>query len=246
MTVPEFFGCAFLAFGPPAAMFILTIAQDPILVIIMFGSAFYWYVSLLTSSLLWLAFCPIPMPETLKLVISLMFSVVCQESFRFLLYKTLKKSQHELKRVTDENSQVSNRHILAYTSGLGFGIMSGTFALVNILADSVGPATMGLKMGDDNFFLVSATLTLSFILMHVFWSIIFSNAMHHGHRMEIAFVVISHLIASLSTLFSLANLHLVGILICYLIVIVTGSKAFISAGGSVRGLLRCLQCTNAH
>lgn len=39
--------------------------------------------------------------------------------------------------VSDNSRIVENKHILAYVSGLGFGIMSGAFALVNILADSV-------------------------------------------------------------------------------------------------------------
>lgn len=35
MALLEFFGCAFLAFGPPLAMFLLTIAKDPIRIIIL-------------------------------------------------------------------------------------------------------------------------------------------------------------------------------------------------------------------
>ena len=35
MALLEFFGCAFIAFGPPIVMFILTIAKDPIRVIIL-------------------------------------------------------------------------------------------------------------------------------------------------------------------------------------------------------------------
>ena len=35
MALYEFFGCAFIAFGPALAMFLLTIAKDPIRIIIL-------------------------------------------------------------------------------------------------------------------------------------------------------------------------------------------------------------------
>jgi anterior pharynx defective protein 1 len=51
-----------------------------------------------------------------------------------------------MKKLT-ENEQTkifANRHILSYVVGLGFGMMSGIFSMVNVLADSVGPGTVGL------------------------------------------------------------------------------------------------------
>lgn len=49
----------------------------------------------------------------------------------------LRETENGLQLVSDNSRIVENKHILAYVSGLGFGIMSGAFALVNILADSV-------------------------------------------------------------------------------------------------------------
>ena len=43
-------------------------------------------------------------------------------------------------------------------SGLGFGIISGAFSLVNVLADAVGPGTVGLKGDSSKFFIVPALL----------------------------------------------------------------------------------------
>lgn len=40
-------------------------------------------------------------------------------------------------------------------SGLGFGVMSGLFSLINVLADSVGPGTVGLN-GDSRFFFLAS------------------------------------------------------------------------------------------
>ena len=35
MTVMEFFGCTFIAFGPPFALFVFTIARDPLRIIVL-------------------------------------------------------------------------------------------------------------------------------------------------------------------------------------------------------------------
>lgn len=60
-----------------------------------------------------------------------------QENFRYGIYRILRETENGLQLVSDNSRIVENKHILAYVSGLGFGIMSGAFALVNILADSV-------------------------------------------------------------------------------------------------------------
>lgn len=57
-------------------------------------------------------------------------------------------------------------------SGLGFGIISGAFSLVNVLGDMTGPGTVGIKGDSQYFYLVSAMLSLCFILLHTCWSII--------------------------------------------------------------------------
>jgi len=130
----EFFGCTFLAFGPPLAMFTFTIVKDPIRIIILIASAFFWLLSFLLSSLLWFV-----IPLRSKLAFGLVFSVLLQEVFRFLIYKLLRRAESGLKKVTDNSEQItSNKHILAYVAGLGFGIISGAFSLVNVLADAVG------------------------------------------------------------------------------------------------------------
>lgn len=40
-------------------------------------------------------------------------------------------------------------------SGLGFGLMSGAFSVVNILSDSVGPGTVGIH-GDSQHYFISS------------------------------------------------------------------------------------------
>lgn len=84
-------------------------------------------------------------------------------------------------------------------SGLGFGIMSGAFALINILADSVGPGTVGLRRDGDSplFFVTSAITTLCFILLHTSWNVTFFYGVDKRNYVLVACVVVSHLAASL-------------------------------------------------
>lgn len=172
MTYCEFFGCAFIAFGPPVAMFIFTIARDPMKVIILMASAFFWLLALLFSSALWAAVYPLK--ETLAF--GLAFAVIFQELFRFVIYIILRKAEEGLQKVAvgeDKISIATNKHVLGYVAGLGFGVASGAFSLVNVLADSLGPGTVGIKGDPADFFVTSALLTLAFVLLHVFWSVVF-------------------------------------------------------------------------
>ena len=75
MTVVEFYGCTFLAFGPALAMFVFTIAHDPIRIIILIAAAFFWLLSLLLSSLLWFAVIPLRSYTVFGMVFSIFFQV---------------------------------------------------------------------------------------------------------------------------------------------------------------------------
>lgn len=76
MTLPEFFGCAFLAFGPALAMFTMTIAQDPIRIIILVAAAFLWLCSLLLSSFVWFIFVPLRDVTVFGMIISILIQVI--------------------------------------------------------------------------------------------------------------------------------------------------------------------------
>ena len=93
MTVEIFFGCALLAYGPPLALFTLTVATDPVRVIILIISAFVWLLSLLLSSILWLAV--VPLRE--EMAFGVVFSVLFQEGFRLGFYFLLRKADSYLR-----------------------------------------------------------------------------------------------------------------------------------------------------
>lgn len=60
-----------------------------------------------------------------------------QEAFRYIIYRILRETENGLQDVSDNSRITENKHILAYVSGFGFGIMAGAFSIVNILADTV-------------------------------------------------------------------------------------------------------------
>lgn len=242
MTALEFFGCTFIAFGPPFAMFCLLIAKDPIRIIILISASFFWLLSLLLSSILWSAV--VPLKEFLYFGVT--FSIIFQELFRYLFYRLIRKAESGLQKVSEVGSQpghnISNsRSQLAFVSGLGFGVMSGAFSLTNILADSLGPGTVGLYGDSQYFFICSSFTTLAFILLHTFWGVIFFKACDNRNYLLIAYVVVSHFIASGITFINEKQLYVVSILLEYVLTIITSMIAFHSSGGSVDRLKSIFQ-----
>lgn len=75
MTLPEFFGCTFLAFGPSFAMFTFTIAHDPIRIIVLVAAAFVWLCALLLSSFIWFILVPLRSFTSIGLVLSVLIQV---------------------------------------------------------------------------------------------------------------------------------------------------------------------------
>lgn len=246
MTLMEFFGCSFIAFGPPLALLIFTIAKDPLRIIVLMASCFFWLIALLLSSLLWYAVVPLRD----KLAFGLVFSVLFQELFRFLFYILLRKADEGLMKVSQQSGQtqiVNNKHLMAYVSGLGFGVINGAFSLVNVLADSSGPGTIGLKGDSDMFFVVSALLTLSFIFAHTFWGVIFHYGLDQKNYFLVILVVCSHMTISCLSLINQgagtsSMLYLASVIPAYVNMIVMGIMAFFVAGGSLKSLKAC--CLN--
>ncbi|KAL3252839.1 hypothetical protein MRX96_054750 [Rhipicephalus microplus] len=147
----------------------MTLMEDPIRIIILITAAFFWLLSLLLSSIVWFAVVPLRK----QLAFGVVCSVAFQEAGRFLFYRVLRKAELGLKKVTEVGADgavvSSSRTTLSYVSGLGFGVMSGVFSLLNVLADAIGPGTVGLNGGSSCFFLTSALTTSAFVLLHTFW-----------------------------------------------------------------------------
>ncbi|XP_036159905.1 gamma-secretase subunit APH-1B isoform X3 [Myotis myotis] len=118
MTAAVFFGCAFIAFGPALALYIFTIATDPLRIIFLIVGAFFWLISLLLSSFVWFVARAItgnrdgPIEKYL-LIFGVLVSVLIQEMFRFAYYRLLKKANEGLKTINPDEPAPSMR-LLAY------------------------------------------------------------------------------------------------------------------------------------
>ncbi|CAF0958027.1 unnamed protein product [Adineta ricciae] len=205
MTVMECVGCTLIAYGVPFSMFVFTIAHHPFRIIISMTSAFFWLLSLLVSSLLW--FAVVPLRD--KLAFAVPFAVVFQEIFRYLFYRVIKKAEIALQKVQMQEltakGMVFDRFAVAYAAGYGFGLISGTFAIVNVLSDMIGPGTIGIFGHSQDFFIATAFLTLCIILLNTFWGVIFFTSLDKGgiHRiLGPGIVLLTHMLFSCITLFN--------------------------------------------
>lgn len=134
--------------------------------------------------------------------------------------------------------------LLAYVSGLGFGIMSGVFSFVNTLSDSLGPGTVGIHGDSPYFFLNSAFMTQVIILLHMFWGIIFFDGCEKKNWYPLLAVILTHLLVSALTF--LNPQYEISLVSAYMITVLTGIRAFFVAGGSRRSLKRYLLCQDKN
>ncbi|XP_064416717.1 gamma-secretase subunit APH-1A [Latimeria chalumnae] len=245
MGAAVFFGCTFIAFGPAFSLFVITVAGDPLRVIILVAGAFFWLVSLLLSSLIWFISVQLSNPENSSLQYGLLIfgaavSVLLQEAFRFAYYRLLKKADEGLAAISEDGKSPISIQQMAYVSGLSFGIISGAFSLINILADSIGPGTVGIHGDSPHYFITSAFLTMALVFLHIFWGVIVFNACETQRYWALGTVVVSHMITSGLTFL---NPWYAGSLIpISMLTVSTGIWAFFTAGGSLQNLHRCATC----
>ncbi|XP_065072364.1 gamma-secretase subunit APH-1B-like [Rhopilema esculentum] len=215
MTALMFFGCSFLGFGPALALFVLTVAPDAQQVIVMITSSFFWLLALFLSSLFWIAVVPLKS----YLVFGVTFSVLFQELFRLAFWKILKKAEEGLISITGSHSPLRKLRF-HYVSGLGFGIMSGLFAMVNVMADITGPGTVGLYGDYKDFLVVTALLTNCFVLLNTCWGILFYDGLEKRCWFRLTSVLLSHMLVSLLTVLNSRGLYLVPLLVNYGVLVV--------------------------
>ncbi|XP_059581421.1 gamma-secretase subunit Aph-1b isoform X2 [Alligator mississippiensis] len=245
MALAVFFGCTFIAFGPALGLFLLTVARDPLRIIILIAGAFFWLVSLLLSSLIWFIAVKSSDPRDAPLqkgllIFGVMFSVLLQEAFRFLYYKLLRKAIEGLVALSEDGCSPLSIQQMAYVAGLGFGLMSGAFSMINLLADSLGPGTVGIHGDSQLYFLTSAFMTMVLIFLHTFWGILFFHGCETRHWWEIVAVVLTHLLVSGLTFFN--PLYVSSLVPAYLLMVATAAWAYLLSGGSAQNLRRFLLC----
>ncbi|XP_065607707.1 gamma-secretase subunit APH-1A isoform X1 [Cyrtonyx montezumae] len=245
MGAAVFFGCAGIAFGPALALVLLTVAAEPLRVIILVAGAFFWLVSLLLASLIWFISVHLSDQGNARLQYGLLIfgaavSVLLQEAFRFAYFKLLKKADEGLATISEDGRSPISLKQMAYVSGLSFGIISGVFSVINILADSIGPGIVGIHGDSPYYFITSAFLTMAVVLLHTFWGVIFFDACERRRYWCLGLVVASHLVTSGLTF--LNPWYVASLVPIYIITVCMGIWAFFTAGGSFHNILKCLSC----
>lgn len=247
MTILQLVGAIGIAYGPASALFIITIAREPLRIIVMMSGMFFWLLSLLLSSLWWFMFVGLRD----KIAFGLTFSILFQEMFRYALYLLLSKAEaglqtfsqnEEERRHADGSVTDSKKHEYAYVAGLGFGIMSGLFALINVLDDSSGPGTVGIHDGSLNFLITSAFFTMVMILLHIMWNVVFYWGLENEKYWAPVIVVLSHLLVSELTLLKGDRLYMIALPIAVINLLVMSVVAFIGVGGSMSTVIAACSC----
>ncbi|XP_039251807.1 gamma-secretase subunit Aph-1b-like [Styela clava] len=235
MTAMVFTGCLFIAFSPVTAMILFTIVRFPLRIILLVVGAFFWLLSLFVSSLVWLAVVPLKD----DLAFGLFVSVILQEVFRFAICKIMKKAESGLQHVLSEEERISiEKYKLPYVIGLGFGLMSGCFSILNLLSQSHGPGNVGIQGNAASFFLVSAFLTNAFILLNTFWTVVFFDGMQKKKYMSMLSVISTHLLLSgLTLLNTRGSLYLISTVFSYVIAFSMMIWSYKIAGGSMKNIV---------
>ncbi|NWW43798.1 APH1B secretase, partial [Pedionomus torquatus] len=125
-------------------------------------------------------------------------------------------------------------------AGVGFGLMSDAFSVINLLADALGPSTVGIHKDSQLYFLTSAFMTMVLIFLHTFWGILFFHGCEHQCWWEITAVVIMHLAVSRSTFHS--PLYMGSLMPSYLLMATAATWACLLSGGSAQNLHCFLLC----
>jgi len=199
-----FFGCLFIALAPPTAIFTLVIAKSPRLIILTIGSSFFWLLSILLASIWWKIIAPLQ--NNYYWIIP--WSVLFQEITRFGFYKLYTRAEKGFVAQRTQQTAHLTTHpdelMASLALGLGIGITHSMISYITVMWESSGPAAaFSPACPSVNLFLTSALLSLCFILMNVFWTIISFDGFRRRSWMKMGGVVLSHLVASFLSLLNL-------------------------------------------
>ncbi|KAJ8354831.1 hypothetical protein SKAU_G00223980 [Synaphobranchus kaupii] len=205
MGLVMFFGCSFITFGPAFALFIFTVTDSPVRVIILVVGASLWLVSLLLSSLLWYALVSLCNGSNPNLQLHLLatgaaVAVLIQETFRAASYKLLrffsqKKTHAGLASFVGKGGPPLSLQQKAFVSGLAFGLMSSYFSFANILSLSLGPGIVGIHGESSHFFITSALQSMMQFFLQICWSVQLFSACERASWARGGAVVLTHLLS---------------------------------------------------
>jgi len=136
------------------------------------------------------------------------WSVLFQEAIRFGFFRLYTKAEKGFvsKRVQQTAHLTSHPDEMkaSLALGLGIGITHCLITYVTVLWEASGPAAaFSPACPAVNLFLTSALISLCFVLLNVFWTIISFDGFRKKSWWKMGGVVVSHLVASFLTMLNL-------------------------------------------
>lgn len=206
MGMMVLFGCMFLAFSLPAAIFWFVVRKSAKLVIIMYTSAFMWVLAAVSSAIVWNIVIPLKDARWWAVFLAVPF----QELFRWLFWKLIKKAEVGLNLLSKDGEVTITRELVSLAAGLGFGCMTAVMQFNMVLDANDGPGSLPSPgCSSVNFAVISALLTLVFFTFNIFWTFLAYQSFEARSRRgggvgksDWMFVtaVLSHYVASYITL----------------------------------------------
>ncbi|KRY37674.1 Protein dif-1 [Trichinella spiralis] len=253
MGFQEFTGYFLIAFGTPLAIFLCVIMHDPMRIILFVGAAFFYMISILLAAIIWFI---LPHFDGI-LCFTVFLFVFLQEVIRYLYYKLIRRAQAGLDVVTEGNDSVEGvhplkhaNHMISFVIGMGFGSMAGVIALVNGLADSSGPGTVGLPSalkfndmhGSYHFFLISSISVAALILLHVMWNVIIFHACDKKATWLAMFAIADHFLVAGISFYNRSNVWAASLSCLYGSLLLFSGLAFAVSGGNVKNACLFIRC----
>ncbi|KRX17214.1 Protein dif-1 [Trichinella nelsoni] len=253
MGFQEFTGYFLIAFGTPLAIFLRVIMHDPMRIILFVGAAFFYMISILLAAIIWFI---LPHFDGI-LCFTVFLFVFLQEVIRYSYYKLIRRAQAGLDVVTEGNDSVEGvhplkhaNHMISFVIGMGFGSMAGVIALVNGLADSSGPGTVGLPSalklndmhGSHHFFLISSISVAALILLHVMWNVIIFHACDKKATWLAMFAIADHFLVAGISFYNRSNVWAASLSCLYGSLLLFSGLAYAVSGGNVKNACLFIRC----
>lgn len=166
------------------------------LIVLMILSAFCYLTGLCMAGVVYTVIPPLQQQYWLIAI----QAVLWQEAARYGFFRACIKAELGMQAISSQKLFSPRNFLSVLAAGLGFGISYVLVMHGAVLSLAWGPATKYVPACDNlSLFFMTSINCLCFMLMHVSWSIIAISGFLKMDKRKIAFVIVSHLLASLIT-----------------------------------------------
>mmetsp|Transcript_64386 Transcript_64386/g.134359 ORF Transcript_64386/g.134359 Transcript_64386/m.134359 type:complete len:245 (+) Transcript_64386:173-907(+) len=193
-----FVGCFLITLGPPISIFLLAVAPNANLVVLMILSGFIWVLSIGSASLVWNILPPLQDSPGSSLVVA----VFLQEVFRYGYYAICSAAERRVSALTSQKLFCPNSFDAVLASGLGFGTATVLVMFGRGLEETVSPGTVYTDMCRGmSYYLSSSLLYLFIFFLNIFLMVIATEGYKRKSWGGIGGAFALHLAGALATLF---------------------------------------------